>query len=445
MSNYRDDTQETMVASSFAFAKVVAGDVENIKIADSIHSTIRNNLEDSLVVADEILSVRLNLIEDNLTITDEVQSVFTANGKIYDTVKIADTSYKKLKALDGSDTATIEENFSYAVLHVVADSITAGDDIQAVLKASALINERFKITDTVLNKKIDTGIVEELLTVIDTIQDKTKVLATDSLVATDLVSGGVKTQQNITDRLKAVDTLVFKITEAINDGFKVSDLVSTQNRFTDTIIDTLNVLDNFIDRPRSVDLVTDSLRALSETQGFKVAKGQISDTVFIEDDVLDNHQADIAWTSSTDNWSMSRYVGFKYKQLAVINDNLYGVTDHGIELLEYGSQEIEAKITTAKLDLGNGSLVHPLAMYLEYSLSGANKSLDVMVGTTQTGDKNTYTYKLPAERSEQLTNGRVLFGRGLRGRHFNFTLNMFGKQGYLNDLSIDIAKTKRRI
>lgn len=445
MSNYRDDTQETIVASSFAFAKVVVGDVEYIKIADSIRSMIRNNFEDNLTITDEVQSARLNIIEDSLSVSDEVQSVFIAKGKIYDTVKIADTSYKKLKALDGSDTATIEETFSHAVSHIVTDGITAGDDIQAALKASALINEHFKITDTVLNKKIDTGIVEELLTVIDTIQDKTKVLTTDSLVATDLVSGGVKTQQNITDRLKVTDTLVFKVTEAINDSFKVSDLVPLQNRFTDTIIDTLNIMDNFIDRPHKVDLVTDSLRALSAAQGFKIAKGQISDTVFIEDDVLDNHQSDIAWTSSTDNWSMSRYVGFNYKQLAVINDNLYGVTDHGIELLEYGSHEIEAKITTAKLDLGNGSLVHPLAMYLEYSLSGVNKSIDVMIGTTQTGDRNTYTYTLPAEKSDHLTNGRVQFGRGLRGRHFDFTVNITATAAYINDMNVEVAQTKRRI
>lgn len=445
MSNYRDDTQETIVASSFAFAKVVTGEVEKIKITDTIRSTIINDFTDSLTITDEVQSVRLNLIEDSLSITDEIQSGFNAKGKIYDTVKIADTSYQRIRTLEGFDTNTIEETFSHKVLHMVTDSITARNEIQAVLKASSSINERLKITDAVLNKKIDTGIIEELLTVVDTTQDKTKVLTTDSLVAIDLVSGGVKTQQNLTDRLKATDTLIFKISEVIEDVFKVSDLLPVKARFTDTIGDTLNILDSFIDRPHKIDLVADSLRALSETQGFKVAKSQISDTVFIEDDVLDNHQADIAWTSSTDNWSMSRYVEFKYKQLAVINDNLYGVTDQGIELLEYGYQEINAKIATAKLDLGNGSLVHPLAMYLEYSLSGVNKSLDVIIGTTQTGDKNTYTYKLPAEKADHLTNGRVQFGRGLRGRHFDFTVNITATAAYINDMNIDVAQTKRRI
>lgn len=445
MSNYRDDTQETIVASSFAFAKVVTGEVEKIKITDTIRSTIINDFTDSLTITDEVQSVRLNLIEDSLSITDEIQTEVNAKGKIYDTVKIADTSYQRIKALEVADTNTIEETFNHKIFHVVTDTLTAADVIQGVLKAPASINERFKIADAVLNKKIDSYIIEDSLNAVDGIIDKVRILTIDQLAAIDLVSGSVRTQQNITDHLKIKDTLVFKISEAVEDAFKVSDLLPVTARFTDTIGDTLNILDSFIDRPHKIDLVADSLRALSETQGFKVAKGQISDTVFIEDDVLDNHQADIAWSSSTDNWSMSRYVEFKYKQLAVINDNLYGVTDQGIELLEYGYQEINAKIATAKLDLGNGSLVHPLAMYLEYSSSGVNKSLDVIIGTTQTGDKNTYTYKLPAEKADHLTNGRVQFGRGLRGRHFDFTVNITATAAYINDMNIDVAQTKRRI
>lgn len=445
MSNYRDDTQETMVASSFAFAKVVTGEVEFIKITDTIRSTIINSFEDCLSITDEVQSVRLNLIEDSLSIKDEVKTTVTLRNTINDSVKIADASYQRIKALESAESCSIEDSLSHKVIQAVTDTLTAGDVIQGVLNAKAFIHERFKVKDAVLNKKTDTSIIEDRLSATDSIQDKTRGLTTDLLIAIDLVTGAVKTQQNITDSLKATDTLVFKLTETISDSFTVSDLIHTATHFIDAISDTLNIQDQFIDRPHKIDLVTDFLNVLSESQGFKLAKGQISDTVFIEDDVLDNHQSDIAWTSSTDNWSMSRYVGFKYKQLAVINDNLYGVTEHGIELLEYGSQEIEAKMTTAMLDLGAGSLVHPLAMYLEYSLSGVNKSIDVMIGTTQTGDRNTYTYTLPAEKSDHLTNGRVQFGRGLRGRHFDFTVNITATAAYINDMNVEVAQTKRRI
>jgi len=106
---------------------------------------------------------------------------------------------------------------------------------------------------------------------------------------------------------------------------------------------------------------------------------------------------------------------------------------------------VDAKLTTGQLDLGQGQLVHPLGAYLEYELSGSSKKFEISVSTTQSGTKQTYTYNLPTEPSNYLTNGRVLFGRGLRGRHFSFEIKIGGLYGYINDFSIDIAATKRRV
>lgn len=91
------------------------------------------------------------------------------------------------------------------------------------------------------------------------------------------------------------------------------------------------------------------------------------------------------------------------------------------------------------------SIVHPLGAYLEYELSGNTRKLEIGVSTTQSGTKQTYYYVLPTEKSDDLTNGRVLFGRGLRGRHFAFEIKISGEQGYINDLNIDLSATKRRV
>ena len=89
--------------------------------------------------------------------------------------------------------------------------------------------------------------------------------------------------------------------------------------------------------------------------------------------------------------------------------------------------------------------MHPIAAYMEYELSGVNKSLQVGVSTTQSGTQQTYFYPLANEVANHLTNGRVLFGRGLRGRHFAFVFNISAESGYINDLSIDMTATKRRV
>lgn len=95
--------------------------------------------------------------------------------------------------------------------------------------------------------------------------------------------------------------------------------------------------------------------------------------------------------------------------------------------------------------LGNGNLVHPVGAYLEYELSGISKNIEIGVKTTQSGNEQVFFYKLPQEQSNHLTNGRVLFGRGLRGRHFSFEIKVNGDHGYINDINIDIAATKRRV
>ena len=168
----------------------------------------------------------------------------------------------------------------------------------------------------------------------------------------------------------------------------------------------------------------------------------MTELLFLDDEYHDGREIIGAWTTTADGWNMSRYYDYPYEQLIVIGDKLYGVTSNGIEELKHGAQSITAKIKTAKLDLGDGCLIHPESMILEYSLDG---QLSVDVGTTQTGYQQTFNYALKKEPSEYLTNGRVVFGRGLRGRHFEFAVNIEGSTAYINDMVVNITKTKRRI
>lgn len=59
MSNYRDDTQETIVLNSATFGKVTSGDVENFKFTETILSKVRHNVEEIIRLGDEDLSRRI--------------------------------------------------------------------------------------------------------------------------------------------------------------------------------------------------------------------------------------------------------------------------------------------------------------------------------------------------------------------------------------------------
>ena len=151
-----------------------------------------------------------------------------------------------------------------------------------------------------------------------------------------------------------------------------------------------------------------------------------------------------AWTANTDTWAVSRYQPYNFEGLSVINDQVYAWNDQGVFVVGTEGEAIQAKLETGKLDFGE-SLVHPTAAYLEYEMLGADKQLNIAVTTTQSGKPATYTYTLADEQADHLTNGRLLFGRGLRGRHFAFGISIYAQSAKINSLSLEFTKTARRI
>lgn len=150
-----------------------------------------------------------------------------------------------------------------------------------------------------------------------------------------------------------------------------------------------------------------------------------------------------AWTANTGNWAMSRYAPYGFDHIAAVDGVLFGCNEDGVYRLQGGDETINAHIQTGKLDLGGGRLTHPLGALTEYELADGTASMEVT--TTQAGTASTYSYPLPPEAADELTNGRFVFGRGLRGRHFSFTLRMNAKRAHINDLSVQTAQTQRRI
>lgn len=114
-----------------------------------------------------------------------------------------------------------------------------------------------------------------------------------------------------------------------------------------------------------------------------------------------------------------------------------------VALESHGMEYINSKLVTGKVDIGGGILAHPVGAYMEYELSDGES--EMIVSTTQGGSVQSYGYKLIDGKADELTNGRFIFGRGLRGRHFKFELRLNGVSGHIHDLRIDASATKRRI
>lgn len=384
MSNYRDDTQETAVAGDFTWAGMGSITEEVARIAGTLAFGLMVMHTSAAAASDEVFGSGAGIIIEQAVASDAV----------LDTKRGASLTIER---------ARVGESWR-AVLRVLhADSAVASDEVSGA--ARALVIERAQIADEVIARRSVATLVFESARASDTTVQAASELIADSIAAGDWTTGKLRA------RVLALDAAT------------VSDEVLGGQRVTAPAIDSARISDAFEDHLSARDIIADGAAVEDRTWSNLPDAGQ-------------------AWTSNADTWAMSRYAPYSFTGLAVIDGVAYGMAADGVYALNGESEAISGSIRTGKMDVGQGGLVHPLAAYLEYELDG---TAEMDVTTTQSGQAETYTYALPAETASELTNGRFIFGRGLRGRHFSFALRMTGTHGYINDLSVNTAPTKRRV
>lgn len=388
MSNYRDDTQETCSASDEVWARLgaVAGD-SALTVSTILFALLVGHF-DNAVAADDVFDSTASVVFEQATACDETNGILWSSDVVQES---------------GRPT----EILSHALLAVTEEAVQAGDYVQD--KGSAVAVDIATASDTVIGQRFALTILTESAYGTDFTGQFSQVLVDEFVFATDIFSG-----INYTRELLLESALV-------GDEFGDSSH-SSAIPLTEYAVASAAVLD-----------VIQAIQRIEELAG-------ADDSFPIESG---NGQA---WTSNVDTWAMSRYAPFSFNGLVVIDGILYGTRDDGVYRISgKGDEVINGKLTTGKLDLGNnGALVHPFSAYLEHELnSGGSATLDVT--STQSGIAETYSYMLTSKPADELTNGRFLFGRGLRGRHFSVSLNISAKHAYINDLRIESAPTKRRV
>ena len=384
MSNYRDDTQETAVAADFTWAGMGSITEEVARIAGTLTFGLMVMHTSAAAASDEVFGSGAGIIIEQAVASDAV----------LDTKRGASLTIERARA--GESWRAV-----LRVLH--ADSAVASDEVSGA--ARALVIERAQIADEVIaRRRVATLVVESA---------------------------------------RASDTTVQAASELIADSIAASDWTTGKLRARVLALDAATLSDEVLGGQRATAPAIDSARISDAVEDHLVARDIIADGAAVEDRTWSNQpEAGQAWTANADTWAMSRYAPYSFDGLAVIDGVAYGMAADGVYALDGGAEVIDGRIQTGKIDIGQGALVHPLAAYLEYELDGA---AEMDVTTTQSGQSETYTYTLPNEVADELTNGRFIFGRGLRGRHFSFTLRMTGTHGYINDLSVNMATTKRRV
>lgn len=384
MSSYRDDTQETAIASDDTWLNITALAEDSARAVASLLFALAVTHGDQAMASDEVIDRAHHVVQEVAVASD------SSSGHLQAAVLVAEQ-------------ARVSERLSERLRVLQADSATAGDTV--LDRARAVISERATASDTLISQR------------------RAQVLITESARASDFTG-------------QFASALV-------SDAATASDWTGGRQRAVDLLTDTAMLGDELLDAHRAAAAVlVEVARADALMVDRLLARELVQELAVGEDAVPSERSMGQAWTANADTWAMSRYAPYTFEALAVIDGVAYGMAADGVYALNGDSEAISGSIQTGKLDIGRGGLVHPLGAYLEYELNG---TAQMDVTTTQSGQAETYTYDLPAESAGELTNGRFVFGRGLRGRHFSFALRITGTHGYINDLSVNTAPTKRRV
>ena len=384
MSNYRDDSTDLAVASDSTWLGLSAITESAARIAAVLLVAIGVLHTDGAAAAEEAVDRRIYTIEDVAQATDEAPGRMRAAVLVADGARTTD-DLSGVRSLLHEDAAQIVEHISHAIGATVEDSARASGAVEDARTSRASAEDAARVSDDAVYR------VRESVA--------------DTATAGDAAPGRLSGFSLTTDAAT--------IAETVEDDRGAAAMLA-------------------IDSARGASLVIDRLRAAD----------LVADLALVDALVMGEAGAGQAWTADVDGWPMTRYAPFAFEQLTVIDGVAYGVTEAGVFALDGGAGEIEAIITTGKLDIGRGVLAHPIALYAQGEIDG---TAEVAVTTTQRGTIEQYDYPLQMRPGPEMTTGRAVFGRGLRGVRFAFELRMVGERALFNDLRIEAMPTQRRM
>lgn len=384
MSNYRDDSQDTAIASDFTWANLSAILEDSARAAVVLLATIGVLHQDAALAADEVIDQPLTIITETARASDAVLDALGAAVLVEDSARASEAMVHGTRVLH-EDAAQARDETTGSTLAILTDTAQAIDEVIGQRAAYERLSDAARASDFA------------------------------GQFARDLVAELATAEAEATGRLQAA--------VLIEDSAAAGDETTGEASTGPAALE---------DSARASDAVTDQLHAVDLLQDMVVADGE----------AINGGVQGQAWTANSTTWAMSRYAPYTFTSLAVIDGALHGVADDGVYALDGGAAPVDGRITTGMLDIGQGGLVHPIQALTSLELDG---TVEMAVTTTQAGYPQTYTYPLARATPFSLGSGRFVFGRGLRGRHFAFELRVSGLDACINDLSVTATQTKRRV
>lgn len=377
-------------------------------------------------------------VNETLVLTDAPRSGLWSSPE--DTVRFADATQYGMRSLP-VDEVRILESWREAVGRRQDEALELADQL------SHRVTKRTRLTDSIRLR--DAWRWKALTSLLDTVvlhdatASSTFSRTGEGLGLSDQFTGQRRVRSFVEDTITLGDGQTRLQREQVQDSVVLAEVAKGALHARNWVLEALALsADPQADYTTGAHVV-ERLRITDEVVGLLRASNRVDERVPLWDEVQQSGEFGQAWTTGMDDWAMSRFAPFSFDSLAVVDGVLYGCNRHGVFALDGDSETMTAELRTGAMDMTGSVLAHPLEAHIEYELMGT-ATFDVT--TTQAGTPATYSYPLNARPvANALTNARAVFGRGLRGRHFAYTLRLTGQQAYINDWSVLVAPSKRSI
>lgn len=401
--NYRDDVVEVITTSDGTQSTLKMTLGERLTTRDVLGNQNKEWLNEVLRLSEYTDDRTVLILDDYITVGDGIFDKQISRQMVVDGVGVVDT-------------------ISRVYRDDCLELLRVGDTIKQTLTAKAIISDEFAIKD------------ENRHTIKDTLSDGAKAIGSTN---SDKKLGDV-----LAEFIRAKDGLMYGVREMVGESLTVATNHSDKQKAKNLLSERLMMGDGIVEQFKKTSHLDDVISIGDEIFDKLIAKNMLTERAMVA--VLDGVVQDspnMAWTMNTVNQAMSQYAPYDIDRVAVVGGVLYGESKDGVYRLDGVDETITGVLMMDKVDYGE-NLIKPAYAYTEYRTDGAVK---LTVHTTQKGVAQKYTYALPKERAGELTNGRFVFGRGLYGRHFAYTLHITAKQAFLHDLNIHFEQTSRRL
>jgi len=232
----------------------------------------------------------------------------------------------------------------------------------------------------------------------------------------------------------------------LTEGLGLSDSVSVNAIRILTLSEGLGLADSATST-RIVPLTLTESLSLTDTITASGIYGLVlSESLLLQDTVGDNG-ALVAYVVNSNTGAMTTYNNFNFNSFAQLDGKFYGMTSDG--LFEVTGDTDSGVAIDARIDFGTTDLQTPevsgeVLKRLSSVYFGVNTVGDMMLKVTANGLDNLYT--LSASTATSLHTGRLLLGKGVAARYWDFELtNTNGGDFTLESISFHPVALTRRI